>query len=149
MALPDELRALLARAKDAPHLSWRALLKPGDWLVLVAMAVVVVVSYPLFWRGGQATRAIVKRDGLVVLDVALNAPRMLQVQGALGVSVIEIQPGRARVRADPGPRQQGAQLVRQGHALAPHSIRLRWRTNTCTDARKCAARRSARNTERC
>ena len=121
MALPDELRALLARAKDAPHLSWRALLKPGDWLVLVAMAVVVVVSYPLFWRGGQATRAIVKRDGLVVLDVALNAPRMLQVQGALGVSVIEIQPGRARVRADPGPRQY---CVQQGWLTRAHAVAI-------------------------
>ncbi|HLA35409.1 MAG TPA: NusG domain II-containing protein [Rhodocyclaceae bacterium] len=85
------------------------------------MAVVVVVSYPLFWRGGQATRAIVKRDGLVVLDVALNAPRMLQVQGALGVSVIEIQPGRARVRADPGPRQY---CVQQGWLTRAHAVAI-------------------------
>ena len=121
MALPDELRALLARAKGAPHLPWRALLKPGDRFVLVAMTVVVVASYPLFWRGGQATRAIVKRDGHVVLDVALNAPRTLQVQGALGVSVIEIQPGRARVQADPGPRHY---CVQQGWLTRANAVAI-------------------------
>jgi NaMN:DMB phosphoribosyltransferase len=57
--IPDGLREMLAQATGAGHLPWRALLKPGDWLLLVCAAALVAASYPLLWRGGVADRAIV------------------------------------------------------------------------------------------
>lgn len=108
---------------------WRALLKPGDWAVALAGLVLVAASYPLLWRGGVADRAVVKRDGAVVIELALNAPRRHEVQGAIGTTVIEVQPGRARVLADPGPRQYCVQqgwLTRAGAVAicAPNHITL-------------------------
>ena len=49
--------------------------------------------------------------GKVVAQVDLARERTIEVPGPLGVTLIEIRPGRARVAADPGPRQY---CVRQG-----------------------------------
>ena len=109
--LPDGLRELLAQASGAGHAPWRTLLKAGDWVLLLAAGMLVAASYPLLWRGGVADRAIVKRDGKLVTELALNTPRKYEVVGAIGTTVIEVQPGRARVLSDPGARQY---CVQQG-----------------------------------
>ena len=107
---PHPLRDLLAQARHSA-IPWRALLRPGDWVVLLVGAICVAASYPLLWRGGVADRAIIKRDGRVVTELSLNTPRRYEVAGAIGTTVIEVQPGRARVLSDPGPRQY---CVQQG-----------------------------------
>ena len=91
--------------------SWLALFRLGDWLVVLAAAVAVAASFPLLWRGGAADRVLIKVDGRVFAEYALDATRRIEVPGALGKSVVEIQPGRVRVASDPGPRQY---CVRQG-----------------------------------
>lgn len=119
--IPDGLRELLAHATGAGHQPWRRLLKPGDWLLLLVAALVVAASYPLLWRGGVADRAIVKRDGQLVTELALNAPRKYSVAGAIGTTVIEVQPGRARVLSDPGPRQY---CVQQGWLTRANAVAI-------------------------
>jgi len=119
--LPDGLRELLAHAAGAGHAPWRTLLKPGDWLLLLAAGVLVAASYPLLWRGGAADRAIVKRDGQIVTELALNAPRKYDVVGAIGTTVIEVQPGRARVLSDPGARQY---CVQQGWLTRANAVAI-------------------------
>lgn len=119
--IPDGLRELLAHATGAGHRPWRTLLKPGDWLLLLVAALVVAASYPLLWRGGVADRAIVKRDGQLVTELALNAPRKYSVAGAIGTTVIEVQPGRARVLSDPGPRQY---CVQQGWLTRANAVAI-------------------------
>jgi hypothetical protein len=101
--------------------AWLALLYPGDWLVMLAGAAAVAASTPLLWRGGTAELAVVKRDGTVVAELPLTVPRRLDVAGPLGTTVIEVAPGRARVAADPGPRQY---CVLQGWLTRPHSIAI-------------------------
>lgn len=119
MNLPAELQVLFAEARQgASQTAWHTLLKPGDWLLLSLLLAAVVVSYPLFWRGGAADRAIVRRDGQLVTELALDAPRTLTVQGALGPTQIEVAPGRARILADPGPRQVCVQQGWLTHANA-------------------------------
>jgi len=119
--LPDGLRELLAQAKGAGQVPWHTLLKPGDWLLLLAATAIVAASYPLLWRGGIADRAIVKRDGLVVTELALNVARKYEVTGAIGTTVIEVQPGRARVLSDPGPRQY---CVQQGWLTRANAVAI-------------------------
>lgn len=97
------------------------LIRPGDWLVLGGAAVLCATLVPLAWRSGAAEKAVVKRDGAVVAELPLTHKRTLQVQGPLGVTLIEVQPGRARVAADPGPRQY---CVRQGWLTRPNSIAI-------------------------
>ena len=94
-----------------PARSWLRLIRPGDWLLLLAAALAVSMSFPLLWQGGQGDRAIIRQEGRIFMEVALNKPREIQVPGPLGITVIEIEAGRARVAADPGLRQY---CVRQG-----------------------------------
>ena len=73
----------------------------------------VVCAYAVLslWQGGAPDGAVVRAGGRVVAEVDLTRERLIEVPGPLGVSVIEIRPGRARVASDPGPRQY---CVRQG-----------------------------------
>ena len=80
-------------------------------LVAVGGLVVCVLAVLSLWQGGRPESAVVRAGGKVVAELALSAPQELDVPGPLGVTRIEIQPGRARVAADPGPRQY---CVRQG-----------------------------------
>jgi hypothetical protein len=85
--------------------SWLALVKAGDWLVAGLAAIAVALSFPLLWRGGQAERAVIRVDGRIFAEYPLDAPRRIEVPGPLGKTMIEMEPGRARVQSDPGPRQ--------------------------------------------
>ena len=100
---------------------WLALIKPGDWLLILLGAVLVGVSFPLFWQGGLADRAIVRQNGQVFAEVDLRNRRQLAVPGPLGQTLIAIEPGRARVLSDPGPRQY---CVRQGWLMRPGEIAI-------------------------
>lgn len=86
-------------------------LKPGDWLVVTAAALVVAWLFASLWQGGPAKRAVIRAKGEVFAEVPLDRDRTLKVPGPLGESVIRIRAGQARVAADPGPRQY---CVKQG-----------------------------------
>ena len=101
--------------------SWLALLRPGDWGVIALGAAVVGASFPLLWQGGIAEKAVVRRDGEIVAELDLSRRRTIEVAGAIGASVITVEPGRARVVADPGPRQY---CVRQGWLKRPGEIAI-------------------------
>ncbi len=100
---------------------WLSLIRPGDWLVVLLGAALVAGSVPLFWQGGLADRAIVRQEGKVYAEVDLKARRQLEVPGPLGTTVIAVEPGRARVVADPGPRQY---CVKQGWLMRPGEIAI-------------------------
>ena len=100
---------------------WLSLIRPGDWLVLLLGIGLVAGSVPLFWQGGLADRAIVRQEGKVFAEVDLKARRQLEVPGPLGTTVIAVEPGRARVVADPGPRQY---CVKQGWLMRPGEIAI-------------------------
>lgn len=90
---------------------WRALLRPGDWLVIAAGLVLCVYSGIGFWTAGAPDGVIVRAGGKVFAEADLSRARRIEVPGPLGTTLVEIEPGRARVAADPGPRQY---CVRQG-----------------------------------
>jgi hypothetical protein len=90
---------------------WVALLRPGDYLVLAAALAVCVLSALTLWRGGAPDKAVVRAGGKVFAEVGLSRAQVVEVPGPLGTTRIEIEPGRARVASDPGPRQY---CVRQG-----------------------------------
>lgn len=96
-------------------------LRPGDWLLVAVAAAAVGLSLPALWQGGFAERAIIRQDGRIVADVDLHGRRELLVPGPLGTTQIVVEPGRARVVADPGPRQY---CVRQGWLSRPGEIAI-------------------------
>lgn len=100
---------------------WLSLLRPGDWLSASAGLLLALASYPLLWQGGAAEKAVVRRDGTLVAELPLTTHKRIEVDGALGKTIVEIEPGRARVLADPGPRQY---CVRQGWLTRPNAIAI-------------------------
>lgn len=100
---------------------WLALIRPGDWLVVLGGAALVGVSIPAFWQGGLADRAIIRQEGRIFAEVDLKASKQFAVSGPLGTTLIAVEPGRARIVADPGPRQY---CVRQGWLMRPGEIAI-------------------------
>ena len=100
---------------------WLAYLRPGDWLVIAAGAAVVALTLPLLWQGGFAERAIIRLDGRIFAEIDLGGRREVAVPGPLGATLVAIEPGRARVVADPGPRQY---CVHQGWLARPGEIAI-------------------------
>jgi hypothetical protein len=100
---------------------WLALIRPGDWLVIASSAALVALSVPVFWQGGMAERAIIRQEGRIFAEVDLRSKRQFEVSGPLGTTLIAVEPGRARVISDPGPRQY---CVRQGWLMRPGEIAI-------------------------
>jgi len=100
---------------------WLAYMRPGDWLVMAGGAALVGATLPLLWQGGFAERAIIRQNGQVFAEVDLGSRRDFSVPGPLGTTLVAIEPGRARVVADPGPRQY---CVRQGWLVRPGEIAI-------------------------
>ena len=96
-------------------------MRPGDWLVLAVAAGFTALAVPLAFSGGAPEKAVVKRDGTVVAEVALNQQRIIDVPGPIGITKIEVQPGRARVASDPGMHQY---CVRQGWLTQANAIAI-------------------------
>lgn len=97
------------------------LMRPGDWLTLVLAGMACMALIPLALSGGTPEKAVVKRDGQVVAELPLTHKRFLDVPGPIGTTRIEIQPGRARVAADPGMHQY---CVRQGWLTQTNAIAI-------------------------
>ncbi len=101
--------------------AWLDLLRPGDWLVILVGLFAVGASVPIFWQGGMADRAIIRQEGKVFAEVDLRSRKQFEVAGPLGNTLIAVEPGRARVVSDPGPRQY---CVRQGWLMRPGEIAI-------------------------
>jgi hypothetical protein len=90
---------------------WRELLRPGDLLTVLLALTVCVSSVVFLWQGGDPDKVIVRSGGQIVAEAGLSREQVIEVEGPLGLTRIEIEPGRARVAEDPGPSQY---CVRQG-----------------------------------
>jgi hypothetical protein len=64
---------------------------------------------------------VIRQDGQLFAEVDLRAPRRVEVPGPLGTTLVAVEPGRARVVSDPGPRQY---CVRQGWLARPGEIAI-------------------------
>ena len=87
------------------------LLRAGDVGVLLGGGILVVVLTLWAWGGDRGDTAVIRAAGKVVQTAALTHAQTFSVNGPLGTTQIEIEPGRARVAADPSPRQL---CVKQG-----------------------------------
>lgn len=108
---------------------WIALLRPGDYLTLGVAATVCVLAMLVLWRGGAPDKVVIRAGGQVFAETGLSRAQVIEVPGPLGVTRIEIEPGRARVASDPGPRQYCVRqgwLTRSGAAAicAPNEVSL-------------------------
>ncbi len=87
------------------------MLRAGDVGVLLAGGVGVVALTLWAWSGEHGDTAVIRAAGQIVQTIPLTRDQSVAVDGPLGTTRIEIAPGRARVAADPSPRQL---CVKQG-----------------------------------
>lgn len=87
------------------------MLRAGDVGVLLAGAGLVAALTVFAWGGGRGDTAVIRAAGQIVKTTALTHAQSFSVDGPLGTTQIEVEPGRARVVADPSPRQL---CVKQG-----------------------------------
>lgn len=80
-------------------------LKPGDVLVLACAALATAALFLHAWNKPAGHTVLVRAQGRLMLRADLAQDADYAVHGALGISRIEVREGRARVAADPGPRQ--------------------------------------------
>ncbi|MEW6120712.1 MAG: NusG domain II-containing protein [Pseudomonadota bacterium] len=113
------------------------MLKGGDYGVLAGgvAAVAALAWWSWFAPTTAADTALIRAAGKVVHSVPLTRAQTLVVPGPLGVTRIEIAPGRARVQADPSPRQlcvRQGWLARAGEAALclPNQVSLELRGRT-------------------
>lgn len=83
----------------------RALLKAGDVLTLLIASLCTAGLFIHAWLQPAGNMLVVRAQGSVVARTALDRDAGYDVKGKLGLSRIEVLRGRARVKADPGPRQ--------------------------------------------
>lgn len=96
-------------------------MRPGDWLCLLLAAGAVGLCFATLWRGGAADHVVVRANGTVFAKLPLDVARVIEVPGPLGITRVEIAPGRARVASDPGPRQY---CVRQGWLREANAVAI-------------------------
>jgi hypothetical protein len=81
------------------------LLKPGDYVVLLLVLLLVAMLFAAGLHSPPGHMLIVRAKGQVIAELPLQTQRTLRISGTLGNSLIEVAAGRARVIGDPGPRQ--------------------------------------------
>jgi hypothetical protein len=77
----------------------------GDWLVIAASIVAVLVMFQQFWSFAPASQLKIRQGNLVVGIYDLNQKRELHIKGLLGESIISINNGQARFKQSPCPNQ--------------------------------------------
>jgi hypothetical protein len=77
----------------------------GDWLVIAASIVAVMVMFQQFWSFAPASQLKIRQGNLIVGIYDLNQKRELHVKGPLGESIIMINNGQARFKQSPCPNQ--------------------------------------------
>ena len=87
------------------------ILRAGDMGVLLVGTGLVAALTVYAWGGDRGDTAVIRAAGQVVKTAPLTHAQNVSVDGPLGTTRIEIEPGRARVAADPSPRQL---CVKQG-----------------------------------
>lgn len=111
------------------------LLRSGDVGVLLAGAGVVVALTVFSWGGDRGDTAVIRAAGQVIETASLTHAQRFDVNGPLGTTRIEIEPGRARIARDPSPRQlcvKQGWLTQSGQAALclPNQVSLEIRGGT-------------------
>lgn len=88
--------------------------RPGDWLTLMLGALLTLWLAAHLWSSATPQKVLIRSGGQLFAEARLDQAQRIRVPGPLGESIVEIQQGRARVAADPSPRQL---CVKQGWLL--------------------------------
>lgn len=77
----------------------------GDWLVIVASIVAVIVLFQQFWSFAPANQLKIRQGNRMIGTYDLNQKRELHIKGPIGDSIIVINNGQVRFKQSPCPNQ--------------------------------------------
>ena len=80
-------------------------MKKGDLLVFGIGLLSVAVAFFFLWDNAVPEEALIYQNGTLLMRLNLNQKKEVRIQGPLGETILEIAHGKARVKADPGPKQ--------------------------------------------
>lgn len=87
------------------------LIRPGDIAVMTLGLVGTGFAAWHAWGAPSAQKLTIRSGGVVVVETTLQQRRDFQISGPLGETIVAVEPGRARIKRDPSPRQY---CVKQG-----------------------------------
>lgn len=77
----------------------------GDWLVLIASLIAVIVMFQQFWSFAPASKLKIRQGDKIIGTYDLNQKRELHIKGPIGESIISIEQGKVRFKQSPCPNQ--------------------------------------------
>ncbi len=77
----------------------------GDYLILVLALLFILWLFSHYWTWQSATRLQIYQGGHLFATLTLDQQREVSIHGPLGLTLIEIDHGRARVHASPCSNQ--------------------------------------------
>lgn len=101
----------------------------GDWLVILASMIAIVVLFLTQWQMAPATKVQVRVADKIYATYSLNLVRNIEVQGTVGKTTLQISQGRARFLHAPCHQQycvRQAWLTRAGQVAIclPNQVSL-------------------------
>jgi len=73
----------------------------ADKIIFLFSLLLVITSYFYFWQSTPATYAIIKSTQQATQKVDLKNSKTYRIQGALGISAIEVEKGKIRFVSSP------------------------------------------------
>ena len=73
----------------------------GDYLVIILALLLLAFLFSHYWSWQSASRLQIQQGGKLLATLTLDQQREVSVTGPLGVTVIQIEHGRARVKSSP------------------------------------------------
>ena len=82
-------------------IGWVKLLTPFDRKLLVVVAILVVLSFSLLLLQSSGARVVVSSDDRIIFVAPLNKDQRVELEGPLGITVLQIESGTARIISSP------------------------------------------------
>ena len=82
-------------------IGWIKCLTPFDRKLLIVVAVLVALSFSLLFRQSAGARVVVSSDDQIVFVAPLDKDRRVELNGPLGITVLQIENGAARIISSP------------------------------------------------
>ena len=82
-------------------IGWVKCLTPFDRKLLIVVAVLVAFSFLLLLRQSAGARVIVSSDDRIVFVAPLDKDQRVELNGPLGITILQIENGAARIISSP------------------------------------------------
>ena len=82
-------------------IGWVKCLTPFDRKLLIVVTILVALSFLLLFRQSTGARVVVSSDDRIVFVAPLDKNRRVELDGPLGITVLQIENGAARIISSP------------------------------------------------